>query len=372
VVVFDISIWEELRDVVQPQIHRLVMELQHGGGRDYSLAEFREKGPIRWQFLEIMNQRASDWVQKVYDLNSSARKAAGKDVTQEFNRAVWAFCIEPFILGSKDDTDILNATEKGLLRLLLCAVGSPPERRRELRVSQKDCCLQVRRRVFESWRSKLIGIPSSLEEAAAVLSRHEALERRAMRVARGLPADDPPLPSTQQYGVPSVQEPSVPMPASPPEVHAGPSPLPQQAPALTNSEIASEPGQPDERSTESRFAEAFTWDSVQIVFLSDERVQILCPTGSETRNYQEFGFADGRNERPNRAWETFRELAEQNGVIREAKGGPLNWPKVEKRIQEIRRVLREHFGISADPIPFVEHVGYQASFRVRCSPSFQT
>jgi hypothetical protein len=39
-------------------------------------------------------------------------------------------------------------------------------------------------------------------------------------------------------------------------------------------------------------------------------------------------------------------------------GIDLMWPKVEKRIPEIRKVLREHFGISAVPILFVENGGY--------------
>jgi hypothetical protein len=74
----------------------------------------------------------------------------------------------------------------------------------------------------------------------------------------------------------------------------------------------------------------------------------------ETRNYAEFGFADGRTGNPNQAWEALRVLAAQRGVIRDGTALNLPWPKVEKRIQEIRRLLREHFHISSDPIPFVE------------------
>jgi hypothetical protein len=48
------------------------------------------------------------------------------------------------------------------------------------------------------------------------------------------------------------------------------------------------------------------------------------------------------------------------------------WPKVEKRIPEIRKVLREHFGISADHILFVENGGFRAQFKIRCAPSFHT
>jgi hypothetical protein len=39
-------------------------------------------------------------------------------------------------------------------------------------------------------------------------------------------------------------------------------------------------------------------------------------------------------------------------------------------VQEIRRVLREHFAISSEPLPFVESHGYRAQFKIICSPSF--
>jgi len=65
-------------------------------------------------------------------------------------------------------------------------------------------------------------------------------------------------------------------------------------------------------------------------------------------------------------------LAAESGIIRDAAKTGGKWPDVEKRIQEIRKVLRKHFQISADPIPFVEGTGYQARFKISCSPSFHT
>ena len=115
-----------------------------------------------------------------------------------------------------------------------------------------------------------------------------------------------------------------------------------------------------------------TWDGIVISFLSDERVQIRCGEKIETRNYAEFGFADRRSGKPNQAWVTMRALAKQGGLIRDAVGAGRPWPKVEKRIQEIRKVLREHFGLSADPIPFIAGVGYQTCFTIGCERSFDT
>jgi len=114
------------------------------------------------------------------------------------------------------------------------------------------------------------------------------------------------------------------------------------------------------------------WEHIEIMFLSDERVQIRIGKSIETRNYAEFGFQDGRNQNPNRAWETLRRLAELRGVIRDGTEGRLPWPKVEKRVQEIRKVFREHFGISSDPVPFVEGTGYQARFKIGCGISYRT
>jgi len=70
-------------------------------------------------------------------------------------------------------------------------------------------------------------------------------------------------------------------------------------------------------------------------------MQIRNGANSETLNYAEFGFGDGRSGKPNRAWETLRALAEQRGIIRDAGKAGRTWPKVEKRIQEIRKVFRK-------------------------------
>jgi hypothetical protein len=115
-----------------------------------------------------------------------------------------------------------------------------------------------------------------------------------------------------------------------------------------------------------------TWDTVEISFLSDERVQICNGASSETRNYSELRFEDHRNGKPNQAWVTLRHLAEARGIMVDpAKTGGC-WPKVEKRMQEIRKALRHHFGISADPVPFIPGTGYQARLKIGCAPSFHT
>jgi hypothetical protein len=127
---------------------------------------------------------------------------------------------------------------------------------------------------------------------------------------------------------------------------------------------------PDGKAADRRAAA--DWNAIEISFLSDERVQIRNGAKTETCNYGELGFADGRTGKPNQAWLTLRALAQTRGIIRDAATTGRAWPKVEKRIQEIRKALRNHFGISTDPVPFVDGTGYQACFKIGCSPSFDT
>ncbi|HEV3275310.1 MAG TPA: hypothetical protein VG860_00675 [Terriglobia bacterium] len=114
-----------------------------------------------------------------------------------------------------------------------------------------------------------------------------------------------------------------------------------------------------------------SWDALEISFTSDDRVQLRIGIHLDTRNSTELGFEDRRNRRPNRAWAMLRELARAGGTIPAAVGHEA-WPKVEKRMQEIRKAFRKHFGIAGDPVPFVKGTGYLASFKIGCSPSFDT
>jgi hypothetical protein len=125
--------------------------------------------------------------------------------------------------------------------------------------------------------------------------------------------------------------------------------------------------------SQSNNPEATSWDGVEILFTSEERVQLRINGAiSSTLNYSEFGFEDSRNGKPNRAWEILRKLAELRGTIRSSAETCQPWPKIEKRIQDIRRVLRTHFRISSDPIPYVDGTGYRARFKIACRPSYDT
>ena len=95
-----------------------------------------------------------------------------------------------------------------------------------------------------------------------------------------------------------------------------------------------------ERSHEPKIEVEASWEQIEITFLSDERVQIRRGKSIETRNYAEFGFQDGRNQIPNRAWETLRRFGELRGIIRDGTEGHQPWPKVEKRTRNTKGVSR--------------------------------
>ena len=63
------------------------------------------------------------------------------------------------------------------------------------------------------------------------------------------------------------------------------------------------------------------------------------------------------------AWLMLRGLAQVGGTVRGAAKMGQHWPRVEKQIQAIRNVLRQHFQISTDPVPFVGGTGYQTRSR---------
>jgi hypothetical protein len=114
--------------------------------------------------------------------------------------------------------------------------------------------------------------------------------------------------------------------------------------------------------------QARDWGDIEISFLSDERVQITVGTHTETRNYAEMGFASKLNGKPVLAWETLRAMAQAGGFTRVASNGR-KWADVEKRMQEIRKVLRQQFGLSADPLLFTRRRrdsdgGYRTKFKL--------
>jgi len=407
--IYDIRIWEEIRNIVTPKLDVLVLIVKNEISKDSSLAEFQGTEPIPWQLAQIIEQRGEAWLQRLYDVCRNVYKSKGKTPSEGFNRAVWAFCIEPFVMDG-DPERILSYEGSGFLQLLLCAVGSPPERRKLLKVSQKNCCLTIRAKLWKEWRDRLHWVLPRTDEPGLSSVRSGVIEPSMARtVSSGSPTPLPPPHSSDRKSIlplaprrsvvpeagsgtksqektsgetpilncikPALVEPSMARTVG----SGSPTPLPTPHPSDWESilPLAQRAGSGTHESTSGETPilnciEPATWQGVEISFLSDERLQVFQGKRTETLNYAEFGFEDGRDGTPNRAWNVLRAMAENRGILHDTSTVGKPWTTVEKAIQEIRKELRHHFGISGDPIPFVKGVGYQACFKIGCSPSFRT
>ncbi len=113
------------------------------------------------------------------------------------------------------------------------------------------------------------------------------------------------------------------------------------------------------------------WESIEIAFTSQFQFQVFRgEKPAETKTIKEIGLEDGRTDNPKKAWFMLLHLARNNGVIRHGGEVGEKWPKVEKRIQEIRRAFKNYFGLAGDPIPYVKGLGYRARFKIRSFSEF--
>jgi hypothetical protein len=111
-------------------------------------------------------------------------------------------------------------------------------------------------------------------------------------------------------------------------------------------------------------SEMLGWEDIQIVFLSDERVEIAISGRVETRNYHEMGFVDRRTTKPNEQWAVLQVLARQAGILSDSARGGKEWEAIAKRIERTRTALKKLLDIEGDPIPYTQGVGYKARFKI--------
>ena len=99
---YDINIWEEIRSILSWRAALLVESINQEIPKDTSLAEFQGKHPVPLQLRQITEQRANAWVQRLYDACCDAYKSRGKTPSADFDRAIWFYRVEPFIMGETD------------------------------------------------------------------------------------------------------------------------------------------------------------------------------------------------------------------------------------------------------------------------------
>lgn len=119
---------------------------------------------------------------------------------------------------------------------------------------------------------------------------------------------------------------------------------------------------PDD-SPAARTPAATRWEDIHIRFVSDFLVQITVDSAvQQPLTYTELGFEDRRSKKPILAWQTLYDLGAREGVL-VTSAHAKDWPKIEKRVQEIRSILRRFFQIPDDPIPYRDG-GYRARFEI--------
>ena len=63
-------------------------------------------------------------------------------------------------------------------------------------------------------------------------------------------------------------------------------------------------------------------------------------------------------------------------TLRQGSGGSMtylgSYQRMQKRAQEIRHLLCEHFHITEDPLHFIEGIGYKIRFKITRSPAYDT
>jgi hypothetical protein len=282
---YDIGIWEQIRSTVEWKTCTFERDIIKEISTDRSLREFEGVYPVPWQLREVLKQHSNNWIQRLYGPCCDAYRNIGKEISPEFDLAIWAFWIEPFI------TREVQTTEDGyrasrLMELLLCAVGSIPEKRRSLKVGQKDCCAAVRNELCQDWYDKLHHRPSRIEEAARAISAYNAIQARAARIVRGLPPEPSEIPNVVTLAHPGP----IPAESAPPVVGKASAESPMPKPPDAEEQLA-----PRTRTVTPKNSAARNWQGIEILFISDHRLQIKVNGKSmESLNFTEFGFADGR------------------------------------------------------------------------------
>jgi hypothetical protein len=122
------------------------------------------------------------------------------------------------------------------------------------------------------------------------------------------------------------------------------------------------------------------WTDVELRFISDEALQIILNGQHQPKqNYAELGFEDGRTGTPSLAWQTLLELARCDGLLKvnrvpkkySGDRVPKQYRDQAKRVEAIRRTLRNRFGIAENPLPLDKKENcYRAEFQITRAPVF--
>ncbi|MBL7066579.1 MAG: hypothetical protein ISS29_01790 [Candidatus Marinimicrobia bacterium] len=109
-----------------------------------------------------------------------------------------------------------------------------------------------------------------------------------------------------------------------------------------------------------------TWNDIVIEIIDNETLSIKTGENKASRvNCSEIGFMNKTTSRPNLQWRMLESLAKYKGLIPYREWNFRERKQIEKQISELRKILKSHFKIDSDPIPFKKNVGYKTVFILR-------
>lgn len=110
--------------------------------------------------------------------------------------------------------------------------------------------------------------------------------------------------------------------------------------------------------------EGTRWEDVTIQIVSKDSIKISVKEVHKRFNYAEIGFKDKRKgDLPDSQWEVLKDFGAQNGEI--SWGSQRAQLKIQKKIQKIRKRLRNLIGIDGDPFyPYRKYKAYKTKFKI--------
>lgn len=116
---------------------------------------------------------------------------------------------------------------------------------------------------------------------------------------------------------------------------------------------------------------AIEWEEIELTFLGDHGAGIqVAGSLSAPVNYKEIaGFEDRRTGRPNKCWAMLRVFATlTDGTMPDDARTGKEWVAIKKTVERCSKILRKHFDMTGDPLPYIPGTGYRARIKLRLAP----
>lgn len=113
------------------------------------------------------------------------------------------------------------------------------------------------------------------------------------------------------------------------------------------------------------------WEDIELSFIGDHDAEIrIAGTQARRVNYKQIGgFEDRRTGKPTQQWAMLRVFGTlPNGTMPDDARAGEEWEAIRKKIERTSKALRNHFGMTGDPFPYIRGTGYHARIKIRIEP----